>query len=404
MSEPNEYRQNHLPPPPPQPHWQPSATRIPVPENVRQPQRSVRGIPLLLVLIVIVAATWFIPPVIEQTAYSWNRGVERAKADAARQLLSELPQPEQRIVWVAKAVAPSVVGIHSAERVRNNLAMEVGSGVIVDTAGHILTNHHVIANAEHIKVILNDGRSFAATLLGQDRITDIAVLKIDADKLQSVIWGDSTSVEVGDRVVAIGCPYNLQATVTSGIISATERYNPVPGYRGNIARLQEYLQTDAAINPGNSGGALVDVKGELIGINTMIYSETGGNLGIGFAIPSLMAKKVYEEIVRHGKVQHGWLGIEMDPVRNFDKEQMKQEKPQGTVIVGFAPNSPARDAGLEIGDIIVRWGDKQVNDPLHLSHIVVLSSPGTKVPVEIFRKGQKITVEVTIGTRTVNVN
>ncbi|MDR3182569.1 MAG: trypsin-like peptidase domain-containing protein, partial [Planctomycetaceae bacterium] len=311
----------------------------------------------------------------------------------------------------AKAVAPTVVGVHTVGIFHDNLAVDVGSGVIVDAAGYILTNYHVIANAAQIQIRLNDGRDFPAELLGQDRITDLAVLKIKADKLPSAVWGDSTKVEAGELAVAIGCPYDLQATVTSGIISATERYNPLPDQRGRLPRMQEFLQTDAAINPGSSGGALVNIQGELIGINTMIYSETGGSLGIGFAIPSLMAKKVCEEIIKNGKMLHGWLGIEMELVSKFDAEQMQPlntgtdeagSKPKGAVIRNFHLNSPAKEAGLEIGDIILRWGDKEVNDPLHLSHLVILSSPGTKVPLEIFRNKSKITVEVTLGTRPVN--
>lgn len=310
MSDSKEYRPSHLPPPPPPPqYWQSSSsTQMPVPESVPSRKQSVRGVPLLLVLLVLVAATWFLPPVIEQAAYSWNRGIERAKADVARKLLAELPQPEQRIAWVAKAVAPSVVGIYTVAPApaRNSKVMDVGSGVVVDNTGYVLTNYHVIANAEQIQVRFNDGRTVEATIIGQDRTTDLAVLKIEAERLQNIIWGDSTKVEVGDMVVAIGSPYNLQATVTSGIISATERYNSVPDRRGKLSQPQMYLQTDAAINPGNSGGALVNVNGELIGINTMIFSETGGNLGIGFAIPSLMAKTVYEEIVKNGTMKHGW--------------------------------------------------------------------------------------------------
>jgi serine protease Do len=372
-------------------------------------------VPLLLVLLILVTATWFLPPMIEQTAYSWNRGIERAKADVARKLLADLPQPERRIAWVAKAVTPSVVGIYTVSPAphpargrfgnsdRNSMVMDVGSGVVVDNTGYVLTNYHVVANAEHIQVRFNDGRTVNATIIGQDKITDLAVLKIEAEKLQSVVWGDSTKVEVGDQVVAIGSPYNLQATVTSGIISATERYNPVSDQRGNVAQVQEYLQTDVAINPGNSGGALVNMSGELIGINTMIYSETGGNLGIGFAIPSLMAKTVYEEIVKNGAMKHGWLGIYMEPVKKFDQDKMHQDTPHGVVVAEFLPNSPAKESGLELGDVIVRWGETTVNDPLHLSHIIVLSRPGTTENVEIFRNGKKMTIEITLGMRPVNI-
>ncbi|GHT40324.1 hypothetical protein FACS189454_06740 [Planctomycetales bacterium] len=365
----------------------------------------------MLVVGLILLGTWIVPPVVEQTAYSWNRGIENAKADAARKLLAELSSSEERIPWVAKAVAPSVVGIHTLvvsgnANARERIASDVGSGVIVDTAGYVLTNYHVIAHAQLIHVQFNDGRSVEAKVIGQDRITDLAVLKIEADKLQAALWGDSSEIEVGERVVAIGSPFNLQATVTSGIISATERYNPVPNARGS-ARMQEFLQTDAAINPGNSGGALANMKGELIGINTMIYSETGGNLGIGFAIPSLLARKVYEEIVRNGEMRHGWLGIYMDPITRFDSENAKTgnstDKQQGVVVTKFLPNSPAKKGGMEVGDIIVKWGGKEITNPLQLSHLIVLTEPQTTQKVLVLRKGKEVELTITLGTRPVNL-
>ena len=184
--------------------------------------------------------------------------------------------------------------------------------------------------------------------------------------------------------------------MTSGIISATERFNPIPS---NTVRVQEFLQTDAAINPGNSGGALVNMKGELIGINTAILSETGGNLGIGFAIPSLLARRVYEEIRQHGEMKHGWLGIYMEPTTPQYAETMKLDRPKGVVVARFLNPSPAQDAGLKVGDVIVKW----VRDPLHLSHLIILAKPGSTEPVEIVRKGEPQTIDVTLGTRPVEL-
>ncbi|MDR0609610.1 MAG: trypsin-like peptidase domain-containing protein [Planctomycetaceae bacterium] len=364
-------------------------------QDQQQPIRLRRRIPVLFLVLVFLAGVLTIPWLAEQVAYSLNRGAERAKADVARKLLAELPAPEQRIPWVAKVVAPCVVGIRTlAPLGYDGIGVDVGSGVIVDAQGYILTNQHVVANALTIMVRLNDGREIEAQTIGRDQATDLAVLKVKETNLEAITWGDSRQIEVGDLVVAIGNPYDLRQTVTSGIISATERYNPIPSRRW----VREFLQTDAAINPGNSGGALVNLKGELIGINTAIFSETGGNLGIGFAIPSTLAQKVYEEILKYGEMKHGWLGLSMGPTPN-----RQAESPRGVVVTGFLPNSPARDAGIKIGDIILRWNETEINDPLQLSHLVVLSRPGETAAVEIRRKEKVIKIEITLGIRPVEL-
>ncbi|MDR2706556.1 MAG: trypsin-like peptidase domain-containing protein [Planctomycetaceae bacterium] len=396
---------NHLPDPVPDPeYWKRSSVSSSSPsspfdaESLDQqpPTRLRRRIPVLFFVLVFLAGVLTIPWLAEQVAYSLNRGAERAKADVARKLLAELPAPEQRIPWVAKVVAPCVVGIRTlAPLGYDGIGMDVGSGVIVDAQGYILTNQHVVANARTIMVRLNDGRVIEAQTIGRDLATDLAVLKIKETNLDAITWGDSRQIEVGDQVVAIGNPYDLEQTVTSGIISATERYNPIPSRQRWV---QEFLQTDAAINPGNSGGALVNLKGELIGINTAIFSETGGNLGIGFAIPSTLAKKVYEEILKYGEMKHGWLGLYMGPAPN-----RQAENPRGVVVTGFLPNSPARDAGIKIGDIILRWNETEINDPLQLSHLVVLSRPGDSATVEILRKEKVIKIEITLGIRPVEL-
>ncbi|MDR1963551.1 MAG: trypsin-like peptidase domain-containing protein [Planctomycetaceae bacterium] len=354
-----------------------------------------RRISVLFWVLVFFAGVLTIPWLAEQLAYSLNRGTERAKADVARKLLADLPDPEQRIPWVARVVAPCVVGIRTIASVgQDGIGMDVGSGVIVDSKGYILTNQHVVSNARTIMVRLNDGRVIEAQSIGRDQATDLAVLKVKETNLDAVTWGDSRQIEVGDQVIAIGNPYDLGQTVTSGIISATERYNPIPSKRW----VQEFLQTDAAINPGNSGGALVNLKGELIGINTAIFSETGGNLGIGFAIPSFLAKKVYEEILKHGEMKHGWLGLYMGPIPSH-----LSETPHGVVVTGFLPESPARDAGLKVGDIILRWNETEINDPLQLSHLVVLSRPGEIATVEIRRKEKILQFEILLGVRPVEL-
>jgi S1-C subfamily serine protease len=418
MEEPQQFSENEpttssvdsfigttIPNHPPEPeYWQrstisssPSPSAFDVESSPPQPSpiRLRRRVPVLFFVLVFLTVVLAIPWIAEQVAYSLNRGAEQAKADVARKLLAELPNPEQRIPWVAKVVAPCVVGIRTlAPLGYDGIGMDVGSGVIVDAQGYILTNQHVVANARTIMVRLNDGRVIEAQTIGRDQATDLAVLKIKETNFDAITWGDSQQIEVGDQVIAIGNPYDLGQTVTSGIISATERYNPIPSRRW----VQEFLQTDAAINPGNSGGALVNLKGELIGINTAIFSETGGNLGIGFAIPSTLAKKVYEEILKYGEMKHGWLGLYMGPTSN-----RQAESPRGVVITGFLPNSPARDAGIKIGDIILRWNETEINDPLQLSHLVVLSRPGDIATVEIRRKEKIVKIEITLGVRPVEL-
>jgi S1-C subfamily serine protease len=368
-------------------------------------------------IMVIAVMMTFVPRMAKHVAYSWNIGVERAKAEVARKFLNENPGSDQRIAMVVKAVAPSVVGIrvittrsmedYGFRRGRSDeLDTDIGSGIIIDAQeGYILTNYHVIANALSILVYLSDGREIEAEVIGQDRLIDFAVLRIDADDLESILWGDSRQVTVGEQVVAIGSPYGLQQTVTSGIVSATERFplmQTVQGARRSTRLFpHEFLQTDAAINPGNSGGALVNMNGKLIGICTAILSaETGGNSGIGFAIPSFTAKRIYDEIVLHGEIKHGWIGVDLEPVTAFDARQMNQKKPMGALVRGLGrERSPARDAGIQRRDIILRWGETEIKDPLHLTHVITLTKPGTKETVEVFRGGELLTIEITVGER-----
>ena len=371
----------------------------------------------LLFLGVMVA---FTPQIAKQIAFSWNIGIEQAKAEVARQFLADnaLSVSEQRTVWVAKAVTPCVVGVHtmatkppdaySVVRDRRGesdlIGFDLGSGVIVDERGYIVTNEHVIRGAVEIRVQLSDGRVVDAELIGQDRTIDVAVLRIDASDIHAIDWGYSQQVVVGERVLAIGSPFGLQQIITAGIICATERYDAahimLGPRRGATIFPHEFLLTDASINPGNSGGALVDMNGKLIGICSANYSsEYSGNSGIGVAIPSAMIKHIYEEIISLSEVKRGWIGVQTDDLVWFDTQQMGQERSKGAVIVGFSPRSPARAAGLQRSDIIVQWGNTKVTSPLHLIHLVTLTTPDTVVPVEVFRKGEILTFDVTVGTR-----
>ena len=366
-------------------------------------------------ILLIAATVLFTPQMAQQIAYSWNIGLERARAQIAREFLAEHPYEPGRIAMVVRAVAPSVVGIQvvstsTAEEIlhggRRVFPTNVGSGVIINAQeGHILTNEHVITDAYRILVRLSDGRETEAEVIGRDRALDLAVLRIDISPIEAISWGDSRRVSVGDQVVAIGSPYGLQQTVTSGIISATERSSQALTARSAgrtlIPITREFLQTDAAINPGNSGGPLVDMNGQIIGICTAIISiESGGNSGIGFAIPSFTAEKIYEEILAQGEVQHGWIGVLLEDVSLVEARQLNQERPLGTIVRHFVlGNSPAREAGLQRGDILLRWGDTEITNTLHLIHLITLTRPGTTETVELSRDGELLRLEITIGTR-----
>ena len=378
---------------------------------------------IFLSLLLIGMMVVYTPQIAQQIAYSWNIGIERAKAEVARQFLADNPLSvtDQRTALVANAVAPSVVGVHTlttkspeeysiirgGQGVSESLGFDIGSGVIIDAQGYILTNEHVVRGAHEIRVQLSDGRVAHAELIGQDRMMDIAVLRIDARDLQAIDWGDSRQTTVGERVLAIGSPFGLQQTVTSGIISATDRYNAaqaMQGFRRGAETFPHgFLQTDASINFGNSGGALVDMNGKLVGICTATVSaENGGNTGIGFAIPSFMVKRIYEEIVSLSEVKRGWIGVQTGELIWYDAQQIGQEKPKGAIVRRLDPRSPARAAGLQIGDIILQWGETAINSPLHLIHLVTLTEPDTTVPVEVFRGGEILTLEVTVGLRPRN--
>jgi serine protease Do len=266
----------------------------------------------------------------------------------------------------------------------------IGSGVVVTKDGYILTNNHVVDGADEVKVSMQDGREFNAKVIGRDPKSDVAVIKVDANSLPVVPMADSDKVEVGDVVLAIGNPFGLGQTVTTGIVSATGR--------GGTLGLdyEDFIQTDAAINPGNSGGALVDAEGRLIGINTAIFSRSGGNQGIGFAIPTNLARDVMESLITDGHVTRGYLGVYIQDVTSPLAKEFKLKDNQGALVSDITPRSPAEKAGLKSGDIIVDFNGKKVTDSRHLKLEVARVKPGEAVPVKALRDGNPKTFQVTV--------
>lgn len=265
----------------------------------------------------------------------------------------------------------------------------LGSGVIVRADGYILTNNHVIAQADQIIVALNDGRRAEAEVIGTDPDTDLAVIKIELDKLPVLPFKLSGN-EVGDVVLAIGNPFGVGQTVTQGIISATGRSDL------GINTYEDFIQTDAAINPGNSGGALIDVSGNLIGVNTAIFSQSGGSLGIGFAIPAKVCQQIMNAILKDGRVVRGWLGISLLPPQRND---VMKPSEQGVTVAEVLSNGPSAQAGIQRGDKIIMVNDEQITSASHLINYVALQAPGSKIRIEVEREGKKQDLEVVVGER-----
>jgi serine protease DegQ len=268
----------------------------------------------------------------------------------------------------------------------------IGSGVIVSSTGYLLTNNHVVEGAEQIEVVLNDRRRARAKVIGTDPDSDLAVLKIELDKLPVMVLGDSENAQVGDLVLAIGNPFGVGQTVTSGIISAL-------GRNQRINTFENFIQTDAAINPGNSGGALVDSQGRLLGINTAIYSRSGGSLGIGFAIPISTAKQVLESIVRDGQVTRGWIGIEPNELAPEIAQAFGIVAERGVAVTGVMQGGPAGKAGIVPGDVVLSIAGTAVDDVAHLLSAVAVLKPGVPATVEIQRKKTVLALSIIPGVR-----
>ncbi len=277
------------------------------------------------------------------------------------------------------------------EQPRKRKEQGLGSGVVVRADGYIVTNNHVVEQADELTVLFSDKKKYPAKLIGTDPKTDLAVIKVEATGLPTLPWGDSNSLQVGEMVLAVGNPFGLNQTVTMGIISAVGRANV------GIVDYENFIQTDAAINPGNSGGALVNLSGQLIGINTAIFSRTGGYMGIGFAIPSRMVKSVMESLIGHGKVIRGWLGVSIQELTHDLAGQFNVPDTAGALVGDVFDGSPAGQAGVQRGDVIRTFNDKSVKDPTHLRALVAETPPNSEVSMMVWRDGEERTLSVNIA-------
>ncbi len=350
-----------------------------------------------------------------------------ARGAVASPVAIPLPPPGGRgrdFVDVAKAVMPAVVNIFSTRVGKEGQGLHglfdeplfrrffgeefskgrqerrergLGSGVIVDPSGIIITNNHVVRQADEIRVLLADKTEYQATLIGTDPKTDLAVLKVEAEGLLTIPWADSNKLEVGEYVLAFGNPFGLNQTVTMGIVSAVGRA------RMGIAEYEDFIQTDAAINPGNSGGALVNARGELVGINTAIFSRSGGNMGIGFAVPSNMARAILDQLVTTGQVVRGWLGVSIQDLTPELAVQFEVSGSKGVLVSDVLDDSPAEQGGLERGDVIIAFDGTPVEDATQLKNVVAITDVGKAVAVELIRHKRVRTITVKIGRQPTTV-
>ena len=325
------------------------------------------------------------------------------------------PRPNSYNDAVRKAT-PSVVNIFTSKEVRTprhpllndplfrrffgeqfgdqpERSSSLGSGVIVSSSGYILTNSHVVEAADEIEVLLADGRKLLAKQVGNDSETDLAVLRVESEQLPAITFGSSETLRVGDVVLAIGNPFGVGQTVTSGIVSALGRSQL------GINTFENFIQTDAAINPGNSGGALVDAAGNLVGINTAIYSRSGGSMGIGFAIPVSTAKQVMESIIKTGGVTRGWIGVEVQEITPALAESFKLKDTRGTIIAGVLRSGPADKGGVKPGDVLIGIEGKPVTDPQNMLTLVAGLQPGTNVKLKLRRAQEELELNVVVGKR-----
>jgi len=372
--------------------------------------------------ILIFITVWLISGLI----FSLNPGLSSHSyaqdSKVSEQSIDILTKTGQAMAEIAEAVKPAIVNISTTRTIKiqgrdqflddpffkrffgdqfkmpkERKTAGLGSGVIVSSDGYILTNYHVIKDADEIKVLLSDKRDFKGKVIGTDPKTEIAVIKIEATNLPTIKWGDSNRLKVGEIVLAIGNPYGLNQTVTMGIVSAVGRANV------GIAEYEDFIQTDAAINPGNSGGAMVNVKGELVGINTAIFSTSGGYQGIGLAIPSDMAKDVMDSLIAKGKVVRGWLGVSVQSITPELAKQFNLKEEKGALVGDVVEESPAEKAGIQRGDIITSYEGKKIDEPYQLRNMVANTSPGKEVELTIVREITTKTIKVTISEQPAEV-
>ena len=349
--------------------------------------------------------------------FAFNKSCHADESKISKETIEILSKVGQATAEIVDAVKPAVVNISTTRTIKTQGGFDpflddpffrrffgdrfkapkerkssgLGSGVIVDSNGYILTANHVIQGSEEIKVTLSDKREFKGKIVGSDAMSDIAVIKIEAKDLPIVKMGDSSKLRVGETVLAIGSPYGLSQTVTMGIVSAVGRANV------GIADYEDFIQTDAAINPGNSGGALVNVRGELVGINTAIFSTRGGYQGIGFAVPTSMAKAVMDSLINKGKVVRGWIGV---AIQNLTPELAKQfnlSEDKGVLIGDVVEDGPADKAGLQRGDVIIEFDGKKIEDPNQLRNKVAVTEPGQEIEVKIIREGKNLLKKIIVG-------
>ncbi|MEN9659244.1 MAG: hypothetical protein RL571_2709 [Pseudomonadota bacterium] len=360
-------------------------------------------------------AVWFLvsllrPDLVRQPAPAQVVAVQQNHSDFAS------APPVASYSPAAKLAMPSVVNIYTAKEMKKQLpplfqdprfkrffgdrlggddqrASSLGSGVIVSDQGYIITNNHVVESADEIEVALSDGRTASAKLIGADPDTDLAVIKVELDHLPAITFANGAKAEIGDVVLAIGNPFGVGQTVTMGIISALGRSEL------GINTFENFIQTDAPINPGNSGGALVDTKGHLVGINTAIYSKTGGSLGIGFAIPATTIRQIMDALIKDGSVTRGWLGVEMQEVTTELAVSFRLAEAKGALIAGVVRGGPADKAGLKPGDILLKIGRDEVQNASGMLNLIAAFKPEDEVVMQVFRKGTPVLLTVKLGKR-----
>lgn len=366
---------------------------------------------LATIAVMLLAARFVVPRIVEETRYAWHRGELRAEYEMGTDGLKNvsLDALSEAYQMVTAAVGPSVVHIDIQRRVALEdpkmarllsggviPTLDQGSGIVVASDGYVLTNRHVIADGDDITVTLSDGRQVPALVVGTDALTDLALLKVNADRLIPITWGNSDRCKVGSPVWAVGSPFGLDRTVTFGILSGKHRM-----VRAST-QYQDFMQSDVAVNPGNSGGPLVDARGTLVGINTAIVGDT--YRGVSFSIPSNLAKQVYEQLRESGRVERAWLGVKLDEVA-YDPRSNGDPLVRGA-RVDYVTNSdsPAAVAGLQTGDLILSVDGLPVQDRAHLMRVIGDALAGSQVKLHIVRDSEPMEIDVTLGSRPEELN